>query len=210
MHNDALLTSATRGAELSYVTKHFRDLEGMRMAPAWAGLLLLAILSASIGLSRGHAAGAAILIIALFFTVWLPWSSAWYKRHYGLVATPPNQYVPGLSWAMIAFLVVFAGTMIFSNLDAYRGALNMWTCLLFTLPVCFYPAPASIPIRLPRALYIVGSLAIFSTVGSFPFLHESKWILLGVITATPLLLNLYDHWLLNQLLTRNQPESSHD
>jgi hypothetical protein len=42
MHNDALLTSTTRGEELSYVTKHFRDLQGMRMAPAWAALLLLA------------------------------------------------------------------------------------------------------------------------------------------------------------------------
>jgi hypothetical protein len=210
MYTDALLTSTTRGEELSYVTRHFRDLQGMRMAPAWAALLLLAIVSASIGLSRGHVAGVGILIIALFFAVWLPWSGAWYKRHYGLVANLAPQYVPGLSWAMIAFLVVFVGTGIFGRLDAYRGVLNMWICLLFTLPVCFYPAPASIPIRLRRALYIVGTLAIFSTIGSVPFLHESKWLLLAVITATLLLLNLYDHWLLNQLLTRNQPESSHD
>ena len=61
-------------------------------------------------------------------------------------------------------------------------------------------------------LYIAGSAAIFFAILSVPFvplLHSSKWLLLEIVCTTLLVLSLYDHWLLNHLLSA-RPEVSYD
>ena len=158
-----------------------------------------------------HVLEIAILLLVLFVVVWLPWSNAWYNRRYGTVekpTIPPS--APGLFWAMIALIAIAAGTMVVPSLDPYRGSLNLWVVLLYTLPRCFYFAPATIVIRLRRALYIAGSLSIIFLIGSLLFLHPSKWIMLAALCSTLLLLNLYDHWLLDHLLNDTRPEPSRD
>jgi hypothetical protein len=228
MEADAVLATTRRGEELRYVTEHFRDMQGMRTAPVWAALLLLSGLSAYIRLSRWHAVDLAICIFVLFVAVWLPWSNALYKRRYGMVAnaTPqpkplsildpnptPRWHSSGYLWAMLILLAVFIGTSLFRGLDMYRGALNLWIVLLFTLPRCFYSTPANGFIRFRRALYITGSSIIFTAIAAIPFLHaphSAKWPLLETISATLLILSLYDHWLLNTLMTGGHREASYD
>jgi hypothetical protein len=221
MHTEATLAGRRHGEELSYVTEHFRDLQGMRVAPFPAAFLLLIGVATSIRLSRWHIADLTVLILVLFFAVWQPWSKAWYKRHYGFVEISPRQpSAPGLHWAMLALLAVWAGTMVFRSLDPYRSSVNMLCFLFFVLPKCFYPASVSILIRLRRALYITSALVILAiiwrtvairyTIGRAPFPDSSKWLALTGILATILLLSLYDHWLLHHLLINPRREPSHD
>ena len=39
MNTDALLAASHGGDELRYVTEHFRDLQGLRLAPVWVLLM---------------------------------------------------------------------------------------------------------------------------------------------------------------------------
>ena len=211
MNTDALLVASHVGDQLRYVTEHLRDLQGLRLAPVWVLLMGIGVLRASTRLSARHVVEIAILLLVLFVIVWLPWSNAWYNRRYGMVEKPaiqPNG--AGLFWAMIALTAIFVGTAVIPSLDPYRGSLNLWAVLLYTVPRCFYFAPATIVIRLRRALYIAGSLSIIFLIGSLLFLHPSKWIVLAALCSMLLLLNLYDHWLLDHLLNDTRPELSGD
>lgn len=229
VHTDTLLASTRRGEELRYVTEHFHDLQGLYFAWFWAGLLFLCFLSSSTQLSRGHILIVAVSIIALFLPVGVPCNHAWYKR-YGMVQNRGPEFYPsrplsildtnpaprrrssGLFWAWLGIWAIFVGTGLFRGLDAHLSALNLWVALWLTVPRCFYPAPANGFIQLLRALYVAGSAAIFFAIFSVPFvplLHSSKLLLLEIICATLLVLSLYDHWLLNHLLTA-RPEVSYD
>lgn len=100
--------------------------------------------------------------------------------------------------------------MVVPSLDPYRGSLNLWTILLYTVPRCFYLAPATIVIRLRRALYIAGGLSIIFWIVSLLFLHPLKWIVWASLCSTLLLFKLCDHWLLDHLLNNTRPELSRD
>ncbi len=223
---DVLSATTRRGEKLRYVTEHFRDLQGLYFAWLWAGVLFLGLLSSSTRISREHVLIIAAGILALFLGIGIPCTHAWYKR-YGMVenralpesrpltllgTNPAPRSSPGLLWALLGVLAVFFGTGLFRGLDSYRGALNLSVALLPTLTRCFYAAPANGSIQLRRVLYIAGSATIFFAILSVPFvpiLHSSKWLLLEIVCATLLVLSLYDHWLLNHLLTA-RPEVSYD
>jgi hypothetical protein len=209
MQAEALPDPSSPGGELRYVTEHFLSLQGLRVAPLWAAFLLDAIVSPLFQPTRRHAAEMLIFVIAIA-ALWLPWSHAWYRRHYGTIVKSAPQPVPGLAFTIVVFMIVFAGSALFHSLDRYRGALNLWIVLMFTLPPCCYLGAPSLLIRLRRALYITASVAIFFTVGSVPFLHPSKWLVISGICTTLLLLSLYDHWLLHHLLHGGIAEPSDD
>jgi hypothetical protein len=210
MMQSAVLPDAnSRGEELRYLTEHFRELQGLRVAPLWAVTLLVAIVAPLLRLSRWHALEMLIVGWVTLAAICIPWSAAWYRRTYGRIVAPARrQPVPGLGFALIAFMIVFAGSALFSSLDRYRGAFNLWIALIFTLPTCFYVAPSSAFIRLRRVLYIAGSAIIFLLPGSVPFLHPSRWLLISAFSATLLLLSLYDHWLLRHFLHPDTSEIS--
>jgi hypothetical protein len=221
MQTDIMLATSRRGEELRYVTEHFRDLQGLYFAWFWAGILLLSLLGESMLLSRRHLLIVMVAVIGLSLAVGFPCIRARYKR-YGMVeslapesshgrplsildTTPaPRRYTSGLFWTLLGSSTIFVGAGLFRGLDVYRGGLNLWITLWFTMPKCFYPTPESGVIQLRRALYIAGSATIFLAVGGTPFLgplHSSRWLVLEIISATLLILSLYDHWLLNRLLT---------
>jgi hypothetical protein len=211
MQADALPDASRRGEELRYITEHFRALQGLRLAPLWAAFLVLAIVSPLFRLSPWRSAEMLVIGGIAFAAVWLPWSHFWYRRHYGTIVKPaPQPAAPGFVFTMIVFMIVFVGRSIFSSLDRYRGAFNLWIPLLFTLRPCFDVGPPSMLIRLRRALYIAGSATIFFIPGSVPFLHPSKWLVISTISATLLLLSLYDHWLLHHFLHPGTLEISYD
>lgn len=88
MNSDALLAASRGEDELRYVTEHFRDLQGLRLAPVWVLLMGIGSLRATTRLSLWHVLEIAILLAVLFVVVWLPWSKAWYNRRYGTVEKP--------------------------------------------------------------------------------------------------------------------------
>jgi len=225
MQSEALVAAGRRGEELRYVTEHFRDLQGLYFAPFWAWLLLLVLVRASTQLSGRHLL-LEISLTALFPLAGIPCANAWYKR-YGVVQAhtpepkplsildtnpPRRRSVLGFLIVLVGISIVFTATLLSRRLDEYRAVLNLWIALVFTVPRCFYSAPAILTIQLRRGLYIVGSAIIFFVVLCIPLmgpLHSSRWFLLEIICTTLLALSLYDHWLLNHLL-RACPEASYD
>jgi hypothetical protein len=217
---DAIAGLSRRAEELRYVTEHFRDLQGLYFAWFCGGLLALLLLSSSGRISRGHL----LIVAACFFALLLagiPCIRAWYRR-YGVVErhdpetqrtwppsilnerTAPRRFASGLFWMALGIWAIFVGMGLFRSLDAYRGVLNLWIALLFTMPRCFYPAPANGFIQLRRALYIVGSAIIFFTIFSFPFVPAVRhlgMVVPEIVCATLLVLSVYDHWLLGHLLS---------
>jgi hypothetical protein len=228
MHTDALPATTRRAEELRYVTEHFGDLQGLYFAWLWAGLLLLFVLRAPGRISREYLLIGTVSLFALFLLVGIPSIRARYRR-YGVVETRDPQMVqpkplsildtspaprrsPGLLWAWLGIFAVFVGAGLFRDLDRYRGALNLWFVLWLTVPKCFYPVPANGFIHLRRFLYIAGSATIFFTILSVPIVplfHSSRWLLPEIVCATLLVLSLYDHWLLNHLLSA-RPEVSYE
>lgn len=75
-----------RGRELQYLTEHYDDLQGLRVAPAWA---VFAVLEAWIGGSRpGGALWIALILFASLGWLavkWAAWAKGWYERRYGVV-----------------------------------------------------------------------------------------------------------------------------
>ena len=197
------------GDELRYVTEHFRDLQGLRFAPFWTAGLLVAIVLPFFPLSRLHTVEMLIIGFLALAAIWIPSPHAWYRRHYGTIVAPvPRQPAPGLGLVMVGFLVAFAGSALFSSLDRYRGAFNLWVVLIWMLPICFSAGPPSPLIRLRRVLYSAACLILFLIPGSIPFLHPSKWLVISSICGTLLVLNLHDHWLLRHFLHPGAAEVS--
>jgi hypothetical protein len=185
-----------------------RELQGLRLAPFWIGALFAALVMPLFSFSSLRAMETLIVCFVAFGAIWIPWSGAWYRRRYGTIVSPARRRAPYLTAAMIVFLIIFAGSAVFSALDRYRGALNLWVVLIPILPTCFYVVPPSPLIRLRRALYIAGSVTILLFVGSVPFSHPSKWLLLSTVSSTLLILSLYDHWLLRHFLHEGTSEIS--
>jgi hypothetical protein len=121
----ALSDASLRGEELRYVTEHFGDLKGLRVAPFWAGVLLVTVVIPLFSLSRLRALEALILFFVVLAAIWIPWSGAWYRRHYGTVVNPERSRAPFLGAAMIVFLIIYSGSALFSTLDRYRGDLSL-------------------------------------------------------------------------------------
>jgi hypothetical protein len=212
MGTEALLAVDRRGNKLQYITQHFGDLQGLRLAPLWAAFLLLAGLSVSMHLSRWQSAGIAILILVLLVPVWLRFINAWYRRHYGMVVAKPSEepLSRGSWWTWVAIISTFGLTLLFRNLDRYMGDLKLWPFLILTVPRCFDSTPPDIVVRLRRVLYFAGSLAIVIIIGGVPLLHLSKWVVVAGLSGTLLLLSFYDHWLFAYVLGDSAQWSSHD
>jgi hypothetical protein len=212
MQTAALPSTDVPGDELRYVTEHFRDLQGLRFAPFWTAGLLVSIVLPFFPLSRSHVVMLVIGFLALA-AIWIPWSHAWYRRNYGTIEAPVRrQSAPGLRIVFIAFLIVFLIVFIrnalFSSLDRYPAAFNLWLVLFWMLPICFYAGPPTLRIRLRCVLYRAGCLILFFIPGSITFLHPSKWLVISSICGTLLVLSLYDHWLLRHFLHPGTPEVS--
>ena len=95
MQTAALNDVSSQRQELRYLTAHFRDLQGLRMAPLWLGLLVLTSLAKTGSFSRGHLAWAAAALIAAQFG-WLHLGGLWYERRYGVVKEPDTAVPSGL------------------------------------------------------------------------------------------------------------------
>jgi hypothetical protein len=215
--------ASSRGQELRYVTAHFRDLQGLRMVPFWAALLVLAALANAGSFSRGHLAWAVLAAGALQFG-WLYISGRWYAQRYGVVkepeppvpsefisimhredepSRPPNRYYGYYSgkwatlilmWAMILLPNIFIG-------HGRPGNFALMIAVFQIFPRCLYPITNNWLILLRRILASAALIAIIGIYINYRFAQIGLWAYMATLLSVLLLLDLYDHWLLNHLLS---------
>lgn len=221
MQTGALIDASRHGQELRYVTAHFRDLQGLRMAPYWAALLVLASLE-RFALSPKWPLGFAAFACTVAQFGWLSWSGRWYEQRYGVVKNPelpvrsglisimnPEKQSPpilnyGERYGQAAALFLIWALVIMP--DSYHKTGESWRLVVLLMafqvvPRCFYPVTNSGFIRLRR---ILACAALLSSAGMYFSYRSARigfWIWIALQLAILLLLDLYDHWLLSRLLS---------
>jgi hypothetical protein len=225
MQTNTLLATSQRAEELRYITEHFRDLQGLRSAPFWAGLLVLSGVAAGYALTRWHYATVATAIL-LFEIGWLFGITGWYRRQYGVVAIaerrapsgilsifkaevpPRTTAIYGHTLLKCVLLGLYFGPMLFRQFDGRGGQFGLLIVVFILLPRCFFSAPAQGLVRFRLVFSVAGSIAICALYVGFLFGYTSKWQYIGAICTIMLSLDLFDHWLLAQMLGGRSAEVS--
>jgi hypothetical protein len=222
MLTEALIDDSQHGQELRYVTTHFRDLQGLRMAPYWAVLMVMSSMESSITFRKWPLGFVALAFTAAQFG-WLYWSGRWYEQRYGVVKNPDFPVRSGLISIMnpekrpprspnyqqrygqgaVLFLIWALGIM---PDTFHRPGESSWRLILLLMafqivPRCFYPVTSNWSIRLRRIFSCAALLTIAGIYFSYRFARMDFWISLVLQLAILLSLDLYDHWLLNRLLS---------
>jgi hypothetical protein len=223
MKAGALVDASSRDQELRYVTAHFRDLQGLRMAPLWVALLVLIGLAKHRVFGSGRLAWAAVIFTVMQFG-WLYVSGHLYERHYGVVKEPE----PAISSGLISIMhpegrisrasnhyygyhqrqagaVIFLIWTLTMLPDFFRGhARPADFAMLITafqiVPRCFYSVTNNWRILLRRLIACAALLAIVGLYVDYRFARMELWTWMASLLSLLLLLDLYDHWLLNHLL----------
>jgi len=229
----SLNDASGQGQDLRYLTAHFRDLQGLRMAPFWAALLVLSILGKAGSFTRGHLAWAVVVLAAAQFG-WLHLSGRWYERRYGVVKEPEppvrsglisimhpevrpahasnrsyGQYssqfaILSLIWALSIVPGIFLGH------NAQPGSLAMLVTAYQVVPRCFHPITDNWSVFLRRILAATAMVAIVGIYLEYLFARMDLWTWMALLLSFLLLLDLYDHWLLNHLLESDFKQGTHD
>jgi len=90
--------------------------------------------------------------------------------------------------------------------DTFHKTGESWRLVMFLMafqvvPRCYYPVTSNWSIRLRRVLACAALLTTTGIYFSYRFARIGFWIFLASQFAILLLLDLYDHWLLNHLLS---------
>jgi len=216
MQTEVSLSRAHPTDEIGYVTQHFRDLQGLRMAVVWGIALAFGLLPTRWVHKPGQAIAlflAAISICAISF-FFMP---RWYQNRYGFLAhsTSPQYHLLSLKIGLFTLLAIFFSCMFFAN-GAQLGKLLipglsiLGMALFFMVRACEkVPSIPSVHVRRALALLVVATAAA-SILHIFIGSWTSDRLFLPTVTAL-FLAYLYDHWLLQHLLRRRRsPEMLHD
>jgi hypothetical protein len=236
MQTTALSDAPSQGQELRYLTAHFRDLQGLRMAPLWLALLVLTSLAKTGSYSKVHLAWAAAILIAAQFG-WLHLGGRLYERRYGVVKEPdpagprvrsglisilhpepPPQrtgnprygYVSGYFAVLFLIWALSFVPDMFLGHHTRPGEFAALLAVYQVAPRCFYPVTDNWSILLRR---ILAAAALIAMVGIYLEYHFARIDLLtwmALLFSFLLLLDLYDHWLFNHLLNGDFTERSHE
>jgi hypothetical protein len=225
-----------QGQELRYLTAHFRDLQGLRMAPFWGALLVLVSLAKTSSFSRGHLAWAAFAFTAAQFG-WLHLSGRWYERRYGIVkeseppvpsglisilhpearsqraANPRARRYGYLSGIFSVLFLIWVLTIIPDMFLGHRAQPGLFAFLVTgyqIFPRCIYPVTNNWSVFLRRILAATALIAIVGIYLEYRFARIDLWTWMALLLSFLLLLDLYDHWLLNHLLRGDFTEGSHE
>ena len=222
-----------QGQELRYLTAHFRDLQGLRMAPFWLALLALTSLAKIGSFSRWHLFWAAVVLIAAQFG-WLHLSGRWYEQRYGVVKEPEPPVPSGLISIMhpearpqralnrrygylsdvnaVLFLLWTFTTVpdIFRGHNVQPGYLVMLVTAYQVFPRCIYPVTNNWSVLLRRIFASTALIAMIGIYLEYRFAQMDLWTWMALLLSFLLLLDIYDHWLLNHLLSGDFTERSHE
>jgi hypothetical protein len=231
MQATTLNDASGQGLELRYLTAHFRDLQGLRMAPFWGALLVLTSLAKASSFSSVHLAWAAVVCTAAQFG-WLHLSGRWYERHYGVVREPEFPVRSGLisimhpevrpthasnygysSGTFAVLFLIWALTLVpslFLGHNAQPGTLAMLVTAYQVVPRCLYPVTKDWCVLLRRVFAVTAVIAMAGIFISYRLHQMGLWTWMAVLLSFLLLLDLYDHWLLNHLLGSDFTGRSHE
>lgn len=236
MQMAALNDVSSQGQELHYLTAHFRDLQGLRMAPFWLGLLVLTSLAKTGSFSKGHLAWAAAVMIAAQFG-WLRLGGLWYDRRYGVVKEPESAVPSGLisimhpqattqraanplarrygylSGVNAVLCLLWAFTFVPALFLGHLAQPGMFTFLIATYQVvarCICPVTNNWSIVLRRILAATAMIAMIGIYLDYRFAGMDLLTWMALMFSFLLLLDLYDHWLLSHLLSGDFAERGHE
>ena len=187
-----------RGEDLRYVTEHFQDLQGARLAPLWAFFL------ASFLFESRQTSVRAILITViagvLVAVISYPWARKWYRNRYGVVIKPASPKSTS-RWQVVVAVLIF-GLVIWTILfhlfdkDAILAVVVVTEPIL--LPRCF-DAVSSSGTLLRRMLYSATLVAMVALCAWSLFGGLSGRALMASMAACCLCLAIYDHYLLQHI-----------
>lgn len=233
MQAATLNDASGQGQELRYLTAHFRDLQGLRMAPYWGALLVLVSLAKTGAFSREHLAWAAFVLTAAQFGC-IHLSGRWYERRYGVVKEPEPPVRSGLisimhpeaqperaanrrygyhSRIFTVLFLIWALTFVPEMFLGHRAKPEEFAVLLAAyqvVPRCFYPVTNNWSVFLRRILAAAALIAMVVIYLEYRFAQINLWTWMALLLSFLLLLDLYDHWLLNHLLGSDFTEGSHE
>ena len=78
------------------------------------------------------------------------------------------------------------------------------------VPRCFYPVTNEWSVVLRRVLAATVLIAMVGIYLEYRFARIDLWTWMALLLSFLLLLDLYDHWLLNHLLSSDFAEGSHE
>lgn len=235
MQTAALNDVSSQGQELRYLTAHFRDLQGLRTAPFWLALLVLTSLAKTGSLSRGHLAWSSAVLIAAQFG-WLHLSGRWYDRRYSVVKEPeppvpsglisimhPDDppyaanplarrygYLSGISAVLFLLWAFSIVPGIFLSHRPEYWQLIMFVIVFQVFPRCIYPVTDNWSVLLRRIFAVTATIAMIGIYLEFRFARMDLWTWMALLLSFLLLLDIYDHWLLNHLISGDFTERSHE
>lgn len=228
MQQDRTASAERRTLELSYVTEHLRDLQGMVGMPFTFGLLAYVAWEREHGFRTTQVWFLLAGLLAAFFMG--KHIRRWYGESFGLVHEPEPEIVtsPVLSilhvkpaptqeqkiaarkhlrfrrgqvWigAIWMVLSVMSLTGRHPASSSYQLQFMIWSTYLL-LPRCLWDAPQVFSLQLRRALSVgaMAGLIVLTIAASFALI--TKWSLLYFVLSGAVVLLSYDHWLLLHLL----------
>ncbi len=206
------------------------------MAPFWGALLVLTSLAKTGSFSRAHLAWAAGVLIAAQFG-WLHLSGRWYERRYGVVKEPeppvhsglisimhpgaqPQRagnplarrygYLSGINAVLFLIWALTIVPDIFLGHNARPGYLAMLVAAYQVVPRCIYPITNNWSVLLRRIFATTALIVMIGTFINYCFAKMELLTWMAVLFSVLLLLDLYDHWLLNHLLSGDLTERSYE
>jgi hypothetical protein len=220
---ESTLPDIQRGDELRYVTQHFTDLQGLRMAPFFAAFVVLSALEQTHAVSRQQAVWVLAGMLALA-VVWFACAGRWYRERYGLVTpqgnraslptspqvlsildTKPVERRPaGSAAGWLLFCAGMAGLFLVPLFQHHPdGRVNnsgLMALIVFLLPKALYAGGGSL-LTQGRKLLAAGGMATIVVLHMCYLLGRiDSWQYAEGTAGILLLSSLYDHWLLNHLL----------
>jgi hypothetical protein len=236
MQAATLRDASSQGQELHYLTAHFRDLQGLRMAPFWGALLVLTSLAKTSSFSGVHLAWAASVLVAAQFG-WLYLGGRWYERRYGVVkeseppvhsglisimhseaqttraANPLARRYGYLSGVNAVLCLLWAFSFVPDLFLGHRAQPGMFALLVATFQVfarCICPVTNNWSVVLRRILAATAIIAMIGIYFDYRFARMDLLTWMALMFSFFLLLDLYDHWLLSHLLSGDFAERSHE
>lgn len=163
---------------------------------------------------------------------WLYLSGRWYGRRYGVVKGPEPPVLSGLtsilhpenrpqraadhyySYRSGVFAVLFLIWALSFVPELFLGRKPGGFALLLAayqvVPRCLYPVTGDWSVLLRRILASTALIAMVGIYLEYCFAQINFWTWMTLLLSFLLLLDLYDHWLLNHLLDSDFTEASHE
>jgi hypothetical protein len=181
-------------SRLTYLTRHYYELQGIRTAPLWLGFLAIQLNQNSVYSGTWiKDLQATLVMFLMFFFSWL--ASRYYRSRFGwLDPTWITLPTSRLYWSLVLGSAIFSFYRIIFT--SYRGDLPYIFTIVWISPLFNEENP-----RMRRIYYaLAGSVVVFSTF-FIQLTHRNNAFILVIQCLALLALGIADHLLLMSLCT---------